>query len=159
MTTIDYQKLVEEALLGVVRGVLARVAEEGLPGEHHFYLTFASEAPGVELPDERRATYPTSMTVVLRHQFWDLEVDDHRFAVTLAFGGARRRLVVPFAALLGFVDPAVRFAVRFGDGGGEGAQEETRPPGQGDERAEEEGGEAAGFEADNVVRFDRFGRD
>ena len=112
--TIDYPALVEGALVGVVRAVLARTAEEGLPGEHHFFLTFATAEEGVELPAFLAARYPDEMTIILQHRFWDLEVGDDGFGVTLSFDGKRHRLAVPFAALRAFADPAAGFGLRFG---------------------------------------------
>ena len=108
---IDYQQIAREALRDVVRRVLARTAAEGLPGEHHFYLTFDTHHPGVELSESIRNVYPNEMTIVLQHQFWDLEVDEESFAVTLRFGGAKQRVSVPFAALKTFVDPAAEFGL------------------------------------------------
>jgi hypothetical protein len=117
---IDYQKLLQEslreALRGAVRRVLARVAEEGLPGEHFFYIGFRTDRPGVEIPRFLRDQYPEEMTIVLQHQFWDLEVSGDAFAVTLTFGGSRQRLTVPFLALTAFADPSAEFGLRF-DGG------------------------------------------
>jgi len=111
---IDYASLVEKALLRVVRDVLAMVAKEGLPGRHHLYITFRSDHPGVELDDTLRARYPTEMTIVLQHEFWDLEVDDERFAITLKFGGQPQRLAIPFGAVTVFADPSVEFGLQFG---------------------------------------------
>jgi len=108
---IDYQQLAREALRDVVRRVLIRTAEEGLPGDHHFYLTFDTNHPGVELSVSARNVYPHEMTIVLQHQFWDLVVDDEAFAVTLRFGGVKQRVVVPFEALQTFVDPAAEFGL------------------------------------------------
>jgi uncharacterized protein len=111
---IDYRALLEEAILGVVRSVLERAATEGLPGEHHFYLTFATRHPGVLIPERVRREHPDEMTVVLQHQFWDLEVGQESFSVTLRFGGQPTRLTVPFAALRGFVDPAAELGLKLG---------------------------------------------
>ena len=110
---IRYDILAQEALRGVVRTVLADVAEKGLPGEHHFKITFATAAPGVRLSDRMRAQYPEAMTIVLQHQFWDLVVGDDAFEVGLSFGGVPERLTVPFAAITAFYDPAVQFGFQF----------------------------------------------
>jgi uncharacterized protein len=112
--SIDFPSLIETALIGVVREVLRRAAEEGLPGEHHFYLSFDTMHPDLVISDRLRRAYPEEMTIVLENQFWDLEVDDSGFSVKLAFDGVRERLVVPFAALETFVDPSVPFGLRFG---------------------------------------------
>jgi hypothetical protein len=108
----DYAALVHAALRDVVRGVLARAADEGLPGDHHFYLTFGTGDDGVELAPRLRRQFPDEMTIVLQHQYWNLAVDEAGFAVTLRFGGAPERLVVPWAALRSFADPSVGFGLQ-----------------------------------------------
>ncbi|MFQ5347871.1 MAG: SspB family protein [Rhodothalassiaceae bacterium] len=110
---IRYDELVQDALRGVVRTVLERVARGGLPGDHHFYIAFRSDAPGVRIPSHLKKRYPDEMTIVLQHRFWDLEVDEERFSVGLSFGGKAETLSVPFAAITGFVDPSVQFALQF----------------------------------------------
>jgi hypothetical protein len=97
----------------VVRTVLADASKKGLPGEHHFKITFATPAPGVRLSDRMRAQYPEAMTIVLQHQFWDLVVTDEGFEVGLSFGGVPERLAVPFEAITAFYDPAVEFGFQF----------------------------------------------
>ena len=109
----EYEKMVENALRGVVRDALKRAAQEGLRGEHHFYIAFATGMPGVAIPDYLRAKYPQEMTIVLQHQFWDLEIDEAGFSVTLSFQKQFERLVVPFAAVRSFADPSVNFALEF----------------------------------------------
>ena len=133
---IRYDILAQEALRGVVRTVLADVAEKGLPGEHHFKITFATAAPGLRLSDRMRAQYPETMTIVLQHQFWDLVVGDDAFEVGLSFGGVPERLAVPFAAITAFFDPAVQFGFQFetieveagGDAAAAGAAADKPPP-------------------------------
>ncbi len=110
---IRYDILAQEALRGVVRTVLADAAKNGLPGEHHFKITFDTAAPGVRLSDRMRAQYPESMTVILQHQFWDLDVSDDSFEVGLSFGGVPERLAVPFDAITAFYDPSVQFGFQF----------------------------------------------
>src|SRR5947208_2948560 len=110
---IRYDLLAQQALRGVVRTVLADVAKKGLPGEHHFKITFNTTAPGVRLSDRLRAQYPETMTIILQHQFWDLAVGDRGFEVGLAFGGITERLTVPFDAIIAFYDPAVQFGFQF----------------------------------------------
>ena len=111
--SIDYPALIHEALLGVVREILCQVVEEGLPGEHHFYLTFRTDHPLVVMPVSLKIRHPETMTVVLQHQFWDLSVEEDFFGVTLRFGGAKHHLTIPFEALTGFIDPDAEFADRF----------------------------------------------
>jgi uncharacterized protein len=110
---IRYDILAQAALRGVVRTVLADVAKKGLPGEHHFKITFATAAPGVRLSERMRSQYPDAMTIVLQHQFWDLTVDDDGFEVGLSFGGIPERVAVPFDAVTAFFDPAVQFGFQF----------------------------------------------
>jgi hypothetical protein len=109
---IDYEALIHEALLGVVREVLSRVVEDGLPGNHHFYLSFRTDHPGVVVPTDLKMRHPETMTIVLQHQFWDLAVDEEVFGVTLRFGGAKRHVTVPFEALTSFVDPDAEFGLQ-----------------------------------------------
>jgi uncharacterized protein len=110
---IRYDILAQEALRGVVRTVLADVAKKGLPGEHHFRITFRTDAPGVRLSERMRAQYPSEMTIVLQHQFWDLAVADTSFEVGLSFGGVSEKVAVPFEAITAFFDPAVQFGFQF----------------------------------------------
>ncbi len=111
--SIEYAKLVETALMGVVRRVLLDAAEHGLAEPHHFYITFRTDHPGVEMPAEQRQRYRQEMTIVLQHQFWDLVVGDDRFDVTLSFGGRQQRLSIPFQAIKVFADPGVEFGLQF----------------------------------------------
>jgi hypothetical protein len=115
MTTdhIRYDVLARDALRGVLRRVLTDAAEHGLPGEHHFFITFLSTAEGVKLSPRLLAQYPEEMTVILQHQFWDLVVTDDRFEVGLSFGGIPERLVVPFNSIKSFFDPSVKFGLQF----------------------------------------------
>ena len=112
---IRYDLLAQEALRGVVRTVLLDAAKSGLPGEHHFYISFDTRADGVRLSPRMLAQYPEEMTVVLQHQFWDLVVTDDGFEVGLSFGGVPERLAIPFAAIKGFFDPSVQFGLQFED--------------------------------------------
>jgi hypothetical protein len=110
---IRYDILAQAALRGVVRTVLADVAKKGLPGEHHFKITFVTTAPGVRLSERMRTQYPETMTIVLQHQFWDLAIDDDGFEVGLSFGGIPERVAVPFDTVTAFFDPAVQFGFQF----------------------------------------------
>jgi uncharacterized protein len=110
---IRYDLLAQQALRGVVRTVLADVAKKGLPGEHHFKITFHTTAPGVRLSDRLRVQYPETMTIILQHQFWDLTVGDRGFEVGLSFSGITERLAVPFDSIIAFYDPAVQFGFQF----------------------------------------------
>ena len=113
VTSIEYPRWVQEALVQVVRRALDLVMGQGLPGEHHFYITFASTSPGVMLAKALLERYPEEMTIVLQHDYRDLDVDDRGFAVTLRFSGVPYRLVVPYTAVRAFYDPSVQFGLRF----------------------------------------------
>lgn len=110
----DYDSMVEEAMRSVAAAALAQAAARGLPGDHHFYISFRTEAGGVQIPARLKAQYPDEMTIVIQHQYWNLAAHDDAFEVELAFGGKRERLVVPYAALTGFVDPQAQFGLKFG---------------------------------------------
>jgi hypothetical protein len=107
--------MVERALRGVVRDALARVAQEGPRGAHHFYIGFATGMPGVVIPDSLRERFPEEMTIVLQHQFWDLEIGEESFSVSLSFQKQLERLTIPFAAIRSFADPSVNFALEFAE--------------------------------------------
>jgi hypothetical protein len=108
---ILYEALVFDALRGVVRAVLTNVQKRGVPGDHHFYITFDTQAPGVGISKRLREQYPQDMTIVLQHQFWDLNVTEDRFEVRLSFNTIPERLVIPFGAIRMFSDPSVQFAL------------------------------------------------
>src|SRR5690606_38074083 len=108
-----YDVLAQDALRGVVRRALKVARDDGLPGEHHFYISFRTDAPGVEISEKLRSQYPEEMTIVLQHQFWNLEVNEERFSVDLTFNKVPERLVVPFSAVQGFFDPSVQFGLQF----------------------------------------------
>ena len=110
---LNYQAMTEEALRGVVRQALMVAAQRGLPGQHHFYLTFRSTFPGVQFADHLRERHPDEMTIVLQHQFWGLDVTEKQFSVTLSFNGQHERLTIPFAAITAFVDPSTQFGLQF----------------------------------------------
>lgn len=110
---IDYETMVQLALRNVVAEVLAIASKQGLPNEHHFYISFATTHPGVQIPDYLLEQYPEEITIVLQHEFWDLEIDANNFSVTLCFDEANERLKVPFAAITNFVDPSVKFGLQF----------------------------------------------
>lgn len=120
---IRYDLLVQEALKGVVRKVLIDAGKDGLPGEHHFYISFRTDSPGVRLSNRLREKYPQEMTIVLQHQFWDLIVTEHTFEVGLSFSGIPEKLLIPFDALTGFFDPSVQFGLKF-----DGEEEEEEAP-------------------------------
>jgi len=155
---LDYPRMVHDALRDVVRRALAQVAEEGLPGDHHFVLAFKTGEPGVRVPPFLRDLHPEETTVVLQHQFWDLEVDREAFSVTLVFGGARHRITVPFAALTAFADPAVPFGLRFEPALVEPEGEGGEAAGAGAAAAADEASPPEAGVAAKVVRLDRFRR-
>jgi uncharacterized protein len=126
---IRYEALVLDALRGVVRAVLQRVLKRGIPGDHHFFVTFDTQAPGVGLSKRLKDQYPHEMTIVLQHQFWDLAVTEDRFEVRLSFNNIPERLVIPFGAVRIFQDPSVHFALALrppeGDAAEAGAASDT----------------------------------
>lgn len=124
-----YDQMVEEALRGVVRRAIEVAKSQGLSGDHHFYLTFLSQHPDVEMPVYLREQYPEEMTIVLQHQFYELTVDDEGFSVTLSFNSQRETLRVPFEAITTFADPSVNFALHF-----------QKPSGTSNDRDEEDSG-------------------
>jgi len=154
---LRYDRMVESALRGVVREALAHVAEKGLPGDHHFYLTFVTSHRGVTMPDYLRQKYPQEMTIVLQHQFFGLEVCEDRFSVSLSFSSKTERLVIPLAAISTFADPSVNFALQF-----QSAREAGEEDAEGEEASEtpEEAGktpsEAASGDGAKVVALDAF---
>jgi uncharacterized protein len=165
---IDYAERMHQSLLGVIRTLLIDTVRDGLPGEHHFYLTFDTNHPGVSMPDHLRARHPSTMTVVLQHQYWDLTVTDERFSVQLSFNGKQESLSIPFDALTSFVDPSVQFGLPLRDATTEHDVvdvEQIAPspaPSTEDEAPEaevtenDEGDEGDEGEKDNVITLDRF---
>jgi hypothetical protein len=125
---IRYDLIVREAMRGVVRRVIADAAKNGLPGDHHFFVSFNTRAPGVRISPRLREQHPEEMTIVLQHQFWDLTVNEEGLEVGLSFNGVPERLVVPFDALKGFFDPSVQFGLEFEPpGAAEGRAESSAP--------------------------------
>ncbi len=159
---LRYDKMVEEALRGVVRDALSLVAEQGLPGDHHFYITFRTQHPGVGLSKAVMARHPDEMTIVLQHQFWDLDVSFEQFAVTLSFSGKSERLVIPFSAVTGFADPSAKFGLQFqavpeGDFEEEEEAEPVPPsPSASDSAAGQPSTDDGGGGSGKVVALDRF---
>lgn len=128
---IPYDEIVQEALRAVVGRVLSEVASDGgLPGQHHFYITFRTRFPGVEIPTHLIERFPEEMTIVIQHRFWDLKVEEEGFSVGLSFGGVPSTLAIPFAAVTDFVDPAVEFSLKF-----QANEDEEAPASEPDEEA------------------------
>jgi len=131
--SINYGKLMHQAMRGLLANVLRDVAKNGLPGQHHFFITFETNAEGVDLPDWLREQYPDDMTIVMQEWFAGLEVDDDGFSITLNFGDTKVAMYIPFDAIRTFVDPSVEFGLRFeaideddeGEGAPEGAQSDA----------------------------------
>ena len=146
---IPYDEIVQEALREVVGRVLHEVEKSGgLPGGHHFYITFQTKLPGVSIPKHLMERFPDEMTIVIQHRFWDLKVEDDRFSVGLSFGGVPSTLVVPFAAVTDFVDPAVDFSLKFQ------ANAEVVEPEEHDEAENDAPETEAAEDGSNVVSVD-----
>ena len=161
---IRYDLLTQKALRGVVRDVLTRISRDGVPGDHHFYVSFRTTDRDVRLSQRLRERYPAEMTIVLQHQFWDLEVGDDGFEVGLSFGNVPEKLVVPFASVTSFIDPSVQFGLKFDNPDAEGALDDdvpaeppiefTPPVAQPD--SVEEQADAASTGGAEVVSLDKF---
>jgi hypothetical protein len=153
---LPYDEWTEAALRGVVARAVAHVAEHGLPGEHHFYITFRTDHPGVVIPPRLRAKYPQEMTIVLQHQFWDLKMDQEAELITvgLSFGGVPASLAIPLEAVTAFADPYVRYGLRFRAV----APEEAKPEDEAPEAPAEDQQAEGGNEQPQVVSLDAFRR-
>ncbi|MDX2028912.1 MAG: ClpXP protease specificity-enhancing factor SspB [Alphaproteobacteria bacterium] len=126
---LRYDLMIEGALRNVVRETLTAVAQNGLPGDHHFYITFLTNFPGVEIPDYLRKQYPDEMTIVLQYQFFGLKIEDDYFSATLSFNNVKERLKIPLEAITTFADPSVNFALQFQSGQGDDEEgDEEGPP-------------------------------
>lgn len=151
-----YDILAQEALRGVVRKVLAEVSRTGLPGEHHFFISFATRAPGVRISEELLKQYDKEMTIVLQNQYWDLKVTESAFEVGLSFNGQPEMLHIPFAAIKGFFDPSVQFGLQFDPA--TAADDRDAEEAEADVETEEAAGEAPAPEGsgEKVVSLDAF---
>lgn len=153
---LRYDKMVERALRGVVRHAIEEVIEEGgLPGDHHFYITFMTDYPGVNIPDYLRDRYPGEMTIVLQYQFYDLFVDNDKMGVTLSFNNVPERLEVPLAAITIFADPFVNFALQF-QPLGEDIEPDFEPDDDGPGGGSDDGDESGEGKKGEVVSLDKF---
>ena len=153
---MHYDAMAQDALRGVVKAALRKAASpEGIPGDHHFYITFRTKAPGVSGPQDLLGKYPDEMTIVLQHQYWDLAPGETFFTVTLKFGGQPKRLSVPYAAVTRFYDPSVQFLLQFETGQEEVREEapETAPDTEAEAPA---ASETPGEEGPKVVSLDHF---
>jgi hypothetical protein len=150
-----YDKMVERALRGVIREALVRAAQEGLKSAHHFYIGFATQAAGVAIPARLVERYPEEMTIVLQHQFWDLDVGDEAFSVLLSFDKQAERLTIPFAAIRSFADPSVEFALAFTETAPPASNAATLPTAL-PSPAKEPGPKAPAKEGAEVVTLDSF---
>ena len=154
---MHYEAMAQEALRGVVKAALKRAASpEGLPGAHHFYVTFKTDAPGVSGPVDLLSKYPDEMTIVLQHQYWDLAPGETFFSVTLKFGGQPKRVSVPYAAVTRFYDPSVQFLLQF-EAGADGAQPTVGPkPAEPTAESEATPPDEPVDPAEKVVSLDQF---
>lgn len=111
--TIDYPGMIDSAMRHVVRDALIHVDKFGLPGDHHFFISFQTNYPGVTISPQLKSRYPEEITIVIQHQFWDLKITDKQFAIMLSFNNIPEKLVVPFDALTAFADPSIKFGLQF----------------------------------------------
>lgn len=155
---LRYDRMVEQALRGVVRQAVEEVMVGGLPGDHHFYITFLTDYPGVEIPDNLRERYPREMTIVLQYQFYDLSVDREKMGVTLWFNNMPERLVIPLGAISIFADPSVNFALQFQPMGDDDGDFDPDGLPDDDENGDSNGGDGKKPEntTGEVVQLDRF---
>ncbi|NDF12837.1 MAG: hypothetical protein EB060_08530 [Proteobacteria bacterium] len=160
---MDYGRLIDEAMHNIVKKALLLVAEHGLPGDHHFYISFLTEAPGVMIGEDLKKKYPDEMTIVVQHQYWDLEIEEDRFSVVLSFDNVKQNLTIPFHSITSFADPSVRFGLQFRRSGSEEEVEDgdegTKPPaptsGKGSKsKAKSKAKETSN--SNNVVTLDSF---
>jgi hypothetical protein len=147
---LDYDVLVQDALRHVARSALKYVAENGLPGSHHFYITFRTHHPGVVMPAHLKSKHPEDITVVIQHQFWDLKVFEDRFSICLSFNDVQENLEIPFSALISFMDPSVKFGLQFTP------SLSDLEEGDFDENAETPVGTTGATSGSNVVTLDAF---
>lgn len=155
--TLRYDKMVENALRGVVRQSIQEVVDHGLPAEHHFYITFLTDYPGVLIPDYLRERYPGEMTIVLQYQFSDLFVDEEYMGVTLSFNNVPERLKIPLAAVSIFADPSVNFALQFQPMTEEFDEEALLEALEDDDDPDDDGsGGSGGDKSGEVVSLDKF---
>jgi len=161
---MQYGQMVEDSLRGVVRSVLERTATDGLLGEHHFYIGFKTQFPGVEIPDHLGLQYPEEMTIVIQHKFWGLIVGEDAFEITLSFNGQGQRLFVPYAAMTSFLDPSVQFGLQFGQDGDNARpmpepKADTPKPAPEEPAADSDGDSESRDSGNNVVTLDQFRKD
>jgi hypothetical protein len=158
---LRYDKMIEAAMRGVVRQAIAEASRHGLPGAHHFYISFRTDHPGTQVPEYLKSRYPQEMTIVLQYQFWGLEVEEESFSVTLSFNNVHERLTIPFQAVTVFADPAAKFTLPFqalptAEGA---AQQPQQPPAEAGESkvpAVAPGEEPKPAEDSKVVTLDAF---
>lgn len=159
--TIDYAAFIDTAMRGAVRDILRQVERTGLHGQHHFFISYRTDFPGVEMSDTLRSKYPQEITIVLQYQFWDLRISDDKFGVTLSFSNVPEKLVIPFAALTGFADPSTKFGLKFHNVTMDDLEEEetsaTAEPRAQDELVEAlKDAETAPKESAKVITLDAF---
>ena len=157
---LRYDLMVEKALRGVVHEALKHANEHGLKDDHHFYISFRTDEEGVIIPDALKSNYPEEMTIVLQHQYWDLQVKKDLFEVTLSFNSVQQRLIVPYHAITAFADPAVKFGLQFHTIAAARSREDAKS-GEGDvapttKKARAKSKKAAPTESGQVISLDSF---
>ncbi|MCB1034325.1 MAG: hypothetical protein KDD47_10890 [Acidobacteria bacterium] len=147
---LNYPRMLQTALRALVRDALAVVEEEGMPGDHHFYIQFSTQHPLLRMPAFLRDQFPQDMTIILQHQYWDLVVEEDEFSVVLSFGGVRHGLTIPFDAVVSFADPSVHFALAIDDRGRNAIEKQPERPAEKPSEARATGRGA------EVVKLDAF---
>lgn len=151
---INYELLVETALRSVVSSSLKIVEQNGLPGNTHFYITFLTEYPGVDIPERLKESHPDKMTIIIQHQYWDLSIGEKDFSISLSFGGQRENLTIPFMSILDFNDPSVGFGLQFAHDAD--SEQDTENPDEIDDTNEESTEEKVESQGADVVSLDTF---
>lgn len=152
---LRYDKMVEQALRGVVRKAIEEVMKDGLTGDHHFYITFMTDYPGVNIPEYLKERYPGEMTIVLQFQFYDLDVDDEKMQVTLSFNNVPEKLEIPLTAITIFADPSVNFALQF-QPLDEGVEPDFEPDDTDPTGTDDDSGSSDDGKTGEVVSLDQF---
>jgi hypothetical protein len=154
--TIDYSGMIDRAMRGVVKECLELAQKQGLPGQHHFFVSFRTDFPTTKISETLRAKYPEEMTIVLQHQFWDLKIEDDLFSVMLSFNNVPEKLVIPYAALTAFADPSIKFGLQFNTETMAREQQNNPPKPIAEEQSDAQADTEDAEPPEKVISLDRF---